>query len=434
MKNINENIKKYRLEKGITQQEIADKLFVTRQCISRWEQGKSVPDIESLEKLASILEITVSEIIDDESIKTLTINEAIINRKFKKFIWTSLIISALAVLLTIIGYIVINEQYNANKIGNIKNTLGIITEMDTITEHDLEHQIIKFENEENIYILNISYFGEVKFFDNKVKSISYHDLKVGDTIELEYRNELKSENVTKINVIDSKVEKSLIGVILVANGETYESIEDIQRNNDSGLHFYLFEKENNSNHTITNMGLGETKSNITYNGNHFHYDFELNIYFDRAKIINDVVIGLVYSTGIEYVETIDIAYLNSQNRIYNGEMDYESQNIYSVHSADVTYEVNFIETNTFSSIEVYEYDINHNLIKTTSLNFDDYFNFNADENAIYSYIKVTSENDDYYYREVYHLMVGEKLDIPKSDEYGLVINTTFFYHSYSPKN
>jgi transcriptional regulator with XRE-family HTH domain len=76
MKHINENIKKLRLEKGLTQQEVADQLFVTRQCISRWEQGKGVPDVESLERLSKVFGVTLSEILDDESIKSLTINEA----------------------------------------------------------------------------------------------------------------------------------------------------------------------------------------------------------------------------------------------------------------------------------------------------------------------------------------------------------------------
>jgi transcriptional regulator with XRE-family HTH domain len=52
MNNLHDNLKKLRNKAGYTQQEVADQLFVTRQCISRWEQGKTIPDIHSLDKLA----------------------------------------------------------------------------------------------------------------------------------------------------------------------------------------------------------------------------------------------------------------------------------------------------------------------------------------------------------------------------------------------
>ena len=44
-------IKEYRIKTGMTQQELADKVFVTRQTISKWELGKSEPDNVSLELL-----------------------------------------------------------------------------------------------------------------------------------------------------------------------------------------------------------------------------------------------------------------------------------------------------------------------------------------------------------------------------------------------
>lgn len=44
-------IKEYRTKTGMTQQELADKVFVTRQTISKWELGKSEPDNVSLDLL-----------------------------------------------------------------------------------------------------------------------------------------------------------------------------------------------------------------------------------------------------------------------------------------------------------------------------------------------------------------------------------------------
>ena len=52
---LGENIKTYRQKKGYTQEEVANRLHVTRQTISKWEKNYSVPDAEVLVKLADVL-------------------------------------------------------------------------------------------------------------------------------------------------------------------------------------------------------------------------------------------------------------------------------------------------------------------------------------------------------------------------------------------
>lgn len=57
-----ENLKTLRRNKGITQEELAAKLNVVRQTISKWEKGQSVPDAEMLVKLAEIFDVPVSQL------------------------------------------------------------------------------------------------------------------------------------------------------------------------------------------------------------------------------------------------------------------------------------------------------------------------------------------------------------------------------------
>ena len=59
---ISEMIKEARVRKGMTQQQLADSVYVTRQTISKWELGKSVPDEASLSLLYQCLEIDRKEI------------------------------------------------------------------------------------------------------------------------------------------------------------------------------------------------------------------------------------------------------------------------------------------------------------------------------------------------------------------------------------
>ncbi|MGI6608525.1 MAG: helix-turn-helix domain-containing protein [Erysipelotrichaceae bacterium] len=55
-----ENLKSLRKKKGMTQEELATRLNVVRQTVSKWEKGLSVPDSDLLIRLAEVLEVPVS--------------------------------------------------------------------------------------------------------------------------------------------------------------------------------------------------------------------------------------------------------------------------------------------------------------------------------------------------------------------------------------
>ena len=60
---LNEQIKKYRTEMNISQEELAEKIYVTRQSISNWENGKTYPDIHSLLLLSSLFGISLDQLV-----------------------------------------------------------------------------------------------------------------------------------------------------------------------------------------------------------------------------------------------------------------------------------------------------------------------------------------------------------------------------------
>ncbi len=63
MNSIAKNIKELRTEKGWTQQQLADMLFVTRQAVSNWENGKTEPDADTLIKIAQVMQADINDII-----------------------------------------------------------------------------------------------------------------------------------------------------------------------------------------------------------------------------------------------------------------------------------------------------------------------------------------------------------------------------------
>ena len=61
-----ENLKRIRKAKGLSQEELAIRLHVVRQTISKWEKGLSVPDADMLIKLADVFETSVSDLLGAE--------------------------------------------------------------------------------------------------------------------------------------------------------------------------------------------------------------------------------------------------------------------------------------------------------------------------------------------------------------------------------
>ena len=88
---LNENIKALRKSKGLSQQDLADKLNVVRQTISKWEQGLSVPDSDLLIALSEALETPVSTLLGEnvveseaDAVKALSEKLEIINLQFAR--------------------------------------------------------------------------------------------------------------------------------------------------------------------------------------------------------------------------------------------------------------------------------------------------------------------------------------------------------------
>ena len=108
-----ENLKTLRKKKGFSQEELATRLHVVRQTISKWEKNLSVPDADTLIRLAEILEVSVSELLgakmenesttNDVAEQLSRINEqlAIKNRRSRRIWKIVAIIFAIIVLVNI---------------------------------------------------------------------------------------------------------------------------------------------------------------------------------------------------------------------------------------------------------------------------------------------------------------------------------------------
>ena len=80
---LNENIKRIRKSKGLSQEELAIKLNVVRQTVSKWENGLSVPDSSMLIMLADELDSTVSELLGEPIVEPTIDDLKILSEKLE---------------------------------------------------------------------------------------------------------------------------------------------------------------------------------------------------------------------------------------------------------------------------------------------------------------------------------------------------------------
>ncbi len=73
--NFNENLKNLRKQKGLTQEELAEALFVSRTAVSKWESGRGFPNIDSLKQIASFFSVSLDDLLSGEEILFIAENE-----------------------------------------------------------------------------------------------------------------------------------------------------------------------------------------------------------------------------------------------------------------------------------------------------------------------------------------------------------------------
>lgn len=71
----NEKLQELRKNKGLTQEELAENLFVSRTAVSKWESGRGYPSIDSLKEIANYFSVTIDELLSGEKIISIAEKE-----------------------------------------------------------------------------------------------------------------------------------------------------------------------------------------------------------------------------------------------------------------------------------------------------------------------------------------------------------------------
>jgi len=161
-------ISQLRKERNISQKELAEKLYISRQAISKWESGKALPDCYNLQKLAEIFDISLNELLIGEYIIDEN-GENIINFQINIYDEIVLMRKTILVLIIIIFCFIVYcfiVTYNFKKSFTNGYNDSIKTDNDFFIDIKEKRMLQLGNNEEdNIKTFKLIYLGE--------KDISY---------------------------------------------------------------------------------------------------------------------------------------------------------------------------------------------------------------------------------------------------------------------
>ena len=111
MRDIGKNIKEFRIRNSYSQEEMAEKLYVTRQTISNYETGKSRPDVDTLIRIADIYGVDVKQLIYGENEMT---RDEVIKKNVRIGICVALIVAMAVFIHWFNGYsrIIVSRTYD----------------------------------------------------------------------------------------------------------------------------------------------------------------------------------------------------------------------------------------------------------------------------------------------------------------------------------
>ena len=115
-----EKLKKLRNDNGMTQDQLAEKSFVTRTAISKWEANNGYPSIDSLKEISILFGISIDDLISDVDVE----NKKVLDKKIaRRFYYIAVAFLGITVLFAMLAYCLNQPLFN---IGSILGMVGFI--------------------------------------------------------------------------------------------------------------------------------------------------------------------------------------------------------------------------------------------------------------------------------------------------------------------
>ena len=134
-----EQLRRAREEKGMTQQSLAEQLYVTRQAVSRWECGDRYPDLLTTKKLSQILEMSLDDLLSGKEMEKVVERNPVIEKK-----------SVNNIMIALYAFVIISF---------------FITIVDIIIRFPLQSEMIDYNDIQAIVINVLALLIQIFFFE-----------------------------------------------------------------------------------------------------------------------------------------------------------------------------------------------------------------------------------------------------------------------------
>ena len=95
----NEKLQALRKQKGLTQEELAEKLYISRTAVSKWESGRGYPNIDSLKAISKLFGITIDELLSGDELLNIAEEDTKLKERALRDLIFGLLDCSMALLL-----------------------------------------------------------------------------------------------------------------------------------------------------------------------------------------------------------------------------------------------------------------------------------------------------------------------------------------------
>lgn len=122
--NLSHQIKKFREQQHFSQEDLSEKIFVSRQTISNWENGRNYPDLDSIVLLSDVLNISLDQLLREDSIMVKEVSSEQRKGKRRK-IYLRILLPLFILLLLFTGYMLYQENPQVHNVISPNSTYQI---------------------------------------------------------------------------------------------------------------------------------------------------------------------------------------------------------------------------------------------------------------------------------------------------------------------
>lgn len=159
-------IKELRKKENLTQKEFADKLGITYQAVSKWENGKNMPDIFLLKEISAIFKVDIEELLDGEKKPTNKLKNDSHNKKNKIFFFGTIFLFITIIIILSILFLKKDDSFEFK------------TMKSTCKEFTLNGSAAYNQEKTSIYISDVDYCGkENNTIYKNIECTLYEDYK-----------------------------------------------------------------------------------------------------------------------------------------------------------------------------------------------------------------------------------------------------------------